>query len=325
MTLHQLAIFAAVAKHGNITKASEELHIAQPSVSRQLRLLEEYCNVKLYNKIDRGIELTKEGNLFLTDTEPILLQIQRLKDKFNPRSTDRKGEFLTIGGSHSQSVSFLPLLLAAFKEGHPQVEVTLRSDDSRAIEQCVLDSQVEIGLITNPSGISRLTYEPYRQEKIIFFVPAKHPLAKRKGLILEDIRGTSFVFKVARDGKIGNVERILKELIKDGLELNTGMRCESAGAIKTAVKAGIGVGILYEGDFRADGAGPDNADRHLKIIQISKLKMHVRTFLIYPKLNSLSPLAQEFLALLHRWPQKTRSREAFSGLSVDWTGMGQLG
>jgi DNA-binding transcriptional LysR family regulator len=83
MTLHQLKIFAAAAKHLNMTKASLELHISQSSISQQLKLLEEECEVKLYNKIGRGIELTEKGRLLLIDIEPILHQIKKLKEKYN--------------------------------------------------------------------------------------------------------------------------------------------------------------------------------------------------------------------------------------------------
>ncbi len=99
LTLHQLRIFAAVAKHLNITKASEELHITQPSVSQQLKFLEEEIGVKLYNKLSRGIELTERGQRLLNDVEPLLLQVDNLKEKFNDTPNNRKVGSLTIGGN----------------------------------------------------------------------------------------------------------------------------------------------------------------------------------------------------------------------------------
>src|SRR5713226_3301490 len=83
MTFHQLKIFTATAKHLNMTKASRELHVSQSCISQQLKLLEEECRVKLYNKIGRGIELTEKGRLLLIDVEPILHQIKKLKEKYN--------------------------------------------------------------------------------------------------------------------------------------------------------------------------------------------------------------------------------------------------
>src|SRR4051812_41145633 len=90
MTLHQLKIFAAAAKHLNMTRASQELHISQSCISQQLKLLEEECKIKLYNKIGRGIKLTEKGQLLLIDIEPILNQIKKIKEKYNGYETHVK-------------------------------------------------------------------------------------------------------------------------------------------------------------------------------------------------------------------------------------------
>ena len=187
MTLHQLRIFEAVAKHLNITKASKELHITQPSVSYQLKLLEGECRVKLYTKMSRGSELTERGQLLLNDAEPILLQIERMKEKFKDSSTDGKVGSLTIGGSHSLSVSFLPTMLAVFKETHSHVQVTFRTDNSRAVERMVLNSEAELGVLTNPSYSPSFIHEPCRQEELVAFASANHPLAKKQKLTLEEL------------------------------------------------------------------------------------------------------------------------------------------
>ncbi len=83
MTLCQLKVFAMVAKHLNMTKASYELHVSQSSISQQLKLLEEECGIKLFNKVGRGVALTEGGRLLLIDINPILCQIEKLKEKYN--------------------------------------------------------------------------------------------------------------------------------------------------------------------------------------------------------------------------------------------------
>lgn len=83
MTLCQLKAFAAVARHLNETKASHELHVSQSSISQQLKLLEEECGVKLFKKIGRGVKLTEDGRLFLTDIEPVLPQLRKLQEKYD--------------------------------------------------------------------------------------------------------------------------------------------------------------------------------------------------------------------------------------------------
>ena len=179
MELYQLRIFRAVARHLNVTKASRELHISQPGVSRHLKLLQQEYGEKLYLRDGRGIELTQEGRYFLRNSKAILSQAEKLEEKLNANQRERKVGSLTVGGSHDPSASFLPSLLAVFKESHPQTDLTLRTSSSGVIERLVVNSEVEIGLVTNPSGSPRITVEPYRQERILAFASVGHPLARR--------------------------------------------------------------------------------------------------------------------------------------------------
>jgi len=90
LTLHQLKVFETVARYLSITKASKELHVSQPSVFQQVKFLEDSCGVKLYRKIGRGIELTREGQSFQTDVGDILLRIDKLMQKFGAAESRTK-------------------------------------------------------------------------------------------------------------------------------------------------------------------------------------------------------------------------------------------
>ena len=146
----------AVAKYLNFTKAAQELHISQPSVFRQFKLLEQDYGLKLYKKIGRGIELTQTGKLFIRYAKEVLLQVENLDKEFRRSPSVTNGASLKIGGSYGPSVAFLPSLLAAFKRSHSEVHPTLRSGNSRMIERMVLDSEVDIGLVTHPAASSSL-------------------------------------------------------------------------------------------------------------------------------------------------------------------------
>jgi DNA-binding transcriptional LysR family regulator len=164
LTLHQLKVFETVARYLSITKASKELQVSQPSVFQQVKFLEDSCGVKLYRKIGRGIELTREGQSFQTDVGDILIRIDKLMQKFGAAESRTKLSSLIIGGSHAVSVSILLSIIAAFKKSHPQVRVTVRTGSSPRIERFILNSKVEIGVITNPSKSADLEVEPYRKE-----------------------------------------------------------------------------------------------------------------------------------------------------------------
>lgn len=134
------------------------------------------------------------------------------------------------------------------------------------------------------------------------FVSRNHPLATRGKLTLSELARTPLVFMKEKESK-GRVEELLNELDRRGFKLSFGMECESPDAVKAAVKKGMGLGILYRDTVAADIRG------HLKIIRIPELKMEGNSFIIYHKEKPLSPNARDFLALLHEWRLKNRTRE----------------
>ncbi len=288
----------AVAKHLNVTKASEELHITQPAVSRQLKLLSEECGVGLYNVTARGIELTEEGQLLLRSAGPVLAEIERIKNAF---SKGKKVQTLRVGGSESPSVSLLPVLSAVFRRTHPEVPIVIRTDPSHAVEELVLKSEIEIAVITTPSFVPSLHYERCRQEKLAAFTCAKHSLAKKQKLTTSELSQVPLVMK--RGGQAGDFqsEEILRRLEERGITPNIVIHCDSSWAIKAAVKAGTGVGFLHR-----DMLEPDLKRGDLKIVKIADLKMEVDSYIVYSRDMPLSVNAQAFLTLLRQQPSKTR-------------------
>jgi LysR family hydrogen peroxide-inducible transcriptional activator len=293
LTLHQLKVFETVARYLSITKASKELHVSQPSVFQQVKFLEDSCGVKLYRKIGRGIELTREGQSFQTDVGDILLRIDKLRQKFVDTEFRARPSSVTIGGSHAVSVSILLSIIAAFKKSHPQVRVTLRTGSSPRIERFILNSEIEIGVVTNPSGSAALSVEPYRKERVVAFVAAGHPLAKKKQLTLADAAQVPLII---RRGRLTKTRQHLNQIEQKGFQLNILMECESAEAVKIATMKGMGMGIAYR-----DHIDSEIRKGELKILKILGLKpANAQSFVVYQKDRPLSPNAQDFLELLKR-------------------------
>src|SRR5439155_21359688 len=128
MTLHQLRIFECVVRHLNITKASAVLRISQPSVSQQLKLLEEEFATKFFIRLNQGVELTPEGEEFFNGIRPLLEEAENLEKRFkksSPKANDTAP--LIVGGSRNVSVKTLPRLLMVLKERHPSLQFVLET------------------------------------------------------------------------------------------------------------------------------------------------------------------------------------------------------
>jgi DNA-binding transcriptional LysR family regulator len=287
MTLHQLRIFECVGTVSNITKASEILHTSQPSVSQQLKLLEEEFGTKFFARLSQGVELTYEGKQFLDAVKPILTQAELVEKTFKRNPNGNRTVLLKIGGSNNVSADVLPHLLMTFKQTHPSVQFTLETNDSAVIEKRVLNSEVEIGLITNPSYRSEIVYQPYEEMQVVAFCLPVNPVAG-KTLSLRELAQLPLVVRTG--GRIEHALRSHRQLV------NISVRCEASAAVKAAVGLGMGVGVLYR-----NAVASRVASGTLKLIDVPELKeMGVQSFIIFHKRKPIAPVAAEFLEMLRR-------------------------
>src|SRR5262245_13884967 len=296
MTLHQLKIFDCVVKFMNITKVSQALHISQPSVSQQLKLLEQEFGTQFLLRLNPAVQLTAQGRDFLGAAKTLLSQAANVENTFrnNPR-TNQTGT-LKVGGSHNVSVNVLPKLLMAFKKTHPSVQFILETNESRVIEARLLNSELEIALVTNPSHCAEIVYESYEEMEWVAFCLPTNPLARKK-LTLKELVDCPLVMKGG-----GRLEKVLMGL---GYRINVALRCEASSTGKAAVRMGSGVGILYR-----NAIAPRVAKGDLKLLNVPELKeMWIKSSIIYDRRKILTPMAQGFLRMLR---EKTDSTVALN-------------
>jgi DNA-binding transcriptional LysR family regulator len=285
MTLHQLRIFESVVKHLNITKASATLHISQPSVSQQLRLLEEEFGTRFFVRLNQGVELTPEGRNFLEAIRPIVAQAENIEKTFKNNLKANKTGQLMLGGSHNVSVNVLPKLLMAFKKTHPLVQFNLETSDSRVIERRLLNSELEIALITNPSHNDEIVYEPFEEVEVVAFCLPTNPIVGKR-LSLKELVACPLVMRTG-----GRIEKVL---MSQGCKVNIAVRCQAGESVKAAVRMGMGIGILYR-----NAIAGRLATGKLKLINVPELnQLRFNSFVIYNRRRPLSPCAQEFLQML---------------------------
>jgi len=287
MTLHQLRIFDSVVRHGNITKASGTLHISQPTVSQQLKLLEEEFGRKFLVRLSTGVELTDDGRRFSEAVRGILSQAETIEQTFKSKKTTGKTGSLVVGGTHNVSVNLVPRLLMAFQQDHPAVQVSFETNDSPIIERRLIDGELEIAVLTNPSYRAELVYEPYEKMEVVAFCLPINPVAGRK-LDLEEFLQCPLV--VRSNG------RIEKALISLGCKSNIAVRCGASEAVKAAVRMGMGVGVLYR-----NAIAGQITNGTLRVVQVDRLaEMGIISFVVHDRRKPLASNAQEFLEIIRQ-------------------------
>jgi DNA-binding transcriptional LysR family regulator len=305
MTLHQFAIFAAVAKCGNVTHASQELSITQPCVSQQMRLLQAEYGARLYRRGGQGVELTEAGQHFLAAITPILDQVKQLRTSSAQALAGPEPKVLAVGGTHSPSTILLPSLLSRYKRLHPDAEIDLRTNNGQEIERLLLNHTIEIAVTMRPPNSARITMEPLRREKLAFVVSRRHPLAGMRKPTLYDIERTPLLVR-SSTGSDGN--KHLKTLTEGiGIKVTVSMRFESPAALNHAIQNNMGIGMVYE----------DEVKYHLKrgefkVIKVPGLNLQGQSYIIYLNDKPLSTSAMEFLNLL-RTTRSRRDDAEFSG------------
>ncbi|HXG52021.1 MAG TPA: LysR family transcriptional regulator [candidate division Zixibacteria bacterium] len=317
--LDHLLVFTTVARHRNISRAAEELHISQPAVTKQLKRLEESYRANFYKKGGRGVELTPAGRVFLNYARAALRQHERLKERLLAAGPQSRPESLTVGASQSPSLALLLSRLTAFKKRRPHVQVSLRTNNRTIIEKQVENAEVDVAVVNKPPSSRSLAAEPYLEEPFVAFVSSRHPLARKRRPSLKDFARVPLVVREGKGGKETS-EQILAGLRRAGLNCEIGIRCESPEAVKMAVKRRLGLGILYKSTVE-----PDIREGVFRRVHLPGLNLIGKSFIVYHRQRPLSPHAREFLALLrkdHEELPQSKVAGAASGLKAAERGDG---
>lgn len=166
-----LRAFVAVARYHSFTQAAIALHLTQPAISKAIRELEQDLEIRLLERTSRQVRLTEAGLALYDQARSIFALEQVMLEDIKARRGLRRGR-LVIGASTTIAAYWLPTYLAQFTQQLPDIEVSLISDNSLAIQHQVLDYRVDIGLVEGPVTDARLQCQIWRTERLTLIAPA---------------------------------------------------------------------------------------------------------------------------------------------------------
>jgi DNA-binding transcriptional LysR family regulator len=241
MTPEQLLTFACVADAGNISRAAEQLHLSQPAVSGQLRLLQEWFGEPLYRRSGHGIALTAAG-------ERLAEQARQLRHVYTQAKAVRESwqgleaGSLRLGASTTLASYLLPSLVADFRRQFPAVTLHLSNGNSReiverlpALDLAFIEGEVPAGL---PVGTS---VRAWRQDEVVAIVRSDHALAGRGGVALSELAAWPLVMRESGSGVRHLVETAFSQA---GVVPTVSLELAGVEGIKQAVRAGLGVSFV---------------------------------------------------------------------------------
>ena len=291
MEMHQLTYFESVSRHLHFTRAAEELNVAQPSVSQQIRKLEAELGAPLFHRMKRNVELTEAGTKFLPHARAVFPRLEEARLEVQELSGLRRGT-LAVGATPSVGTYLLPRALAVFSQRHPGIALAFREAGSRTLLNLLEAGELDMAVVIQPIRHPALETLPLLEEELLLGVPRQHPLASGKRRVrLAQLREEPFV--LLREGAYDLRDQTLSACRRAGFEPVVALDGGEMDSMLRFVAAGIGVAILPEmvlAEIDRDG-GP---------VAVRELQPRLTRSLVLARRRDryLSAAAREFASVL---------------------------
>lgn len=239
ITLTQLTAFLAVIRGGSVTAAADELVVTQPSVSSAVAALSRELGCELFERSGRGIRLTEAGSAFAPYAEDVLGLLEKGRTAAREASAIA-ARTLKIAAVTTAAESFIPGMMRAFAEEHPEVELTLVVGNRQDVLEHMLSHTADVAITGKPPGDDRLVAEPFRENEIVCISAPDDAAISDGPMEATELADRSWLLREPGSGTRTLNEQFLADRGLDPQTLTLG----SNGAIKQAARAGLGVSLL---------------------------------------------------------------------------------
>jgi LysR family hydrogen peroxide-inducible transcriptional activator len=242
MELHQLRYFCAVADTGSFSRAAEQSHVSQPSLSQQILKLEDELGARLFDRLGRSVRLTDLGKTFLPRARAVLRELEAARGDV-VEGREFVGGPVTVGVIPTVAPYLLPPLLTSFSQKFPQARLTVVEEITPVLLDRLRAGTIDVAIMALPIRGHEFDAFPLLTERLFAALPRKHKLASRPSLSVKDLRAESFL--LLRDG---HCFRDTAVAACDRARVHPRIVFESGqfSSILSMVGAGMGVSIVPE-------------------------------------------------------------------------------
>src|ERR1700682_4818980 len=197
MELHQLRYFCAVAETNSFSRAAEQSHVSQPSLSQQIMKLEDELGARLIDRLGRSVRLTELGKTFLPRARAVLRELEAAKGDVVEQK-ESVGGSITVGVIPTVAPYLLPLQLSSFSRKYPQAQLTVVEEITPILLERLRAGSIDVAILALPIRGHEFESFPLLTERLFAALPKRHKLSKRRSVELKDLRAEPFV--LLRDG-----------------------------------------------------------------------------------------------------------------------------
>ena len=243
MSDFRLKVFRSVARNLSFTKASQELFVSQPAITKHIQELEAAYHVRLFDRLGNKISLTSAGRLLLEHCERILSCYDQLEYEMHLLHDEYRGE-LRLGASTTIAQYVLPPLLGMFMRQYPHVRLSLQNGNSREIELALSEHRIDLGLVEGIHRQPNLKYVSFLADELVAVVHAQSKFAQLEEVSLEELIDMPLVLRERGSGTLDVIERALWEHGIKLSSLNVVMHLGSTEGIKRFLEYTDCMGIV---------------------------------------------------------------------------------
>jgi aminoethylphosphonate catabolism LysR family transcriptional regulator len=285
IVFNHLRAFHEVAERGGFTAASKFLGIGQPTLTTQVKQLENMYGVELFIRKGKTIELTETGNALLEITRGISKFRDEAHDLLSAHGKNESGHLrlATVGPFHATEI------LATFKREHPKIKIATLLGNSPCALKHVLDFEAEVAILAHVPEDLRVEMVPYRNHSVVVFVNGSHPWFARKSVKLGELVHQPFVLRERGSTTRRAFEQALHER---GLSIEPIFEIESREGVWKAVERGLGISVVADFEFVPHP--------NLRALKISDCEIQTEYSVAYRKDRAHSPIIQAFMKTVSR-------------------------
>ncbi len=281
----QLRAFHAVAAHGGFTAASRVLNVGQPTLTIQVKELEETYGVELLIRRSRRVELTETGAALFEMTRGIMKFCDEAHELLaaHGQSTEGHLRLATVGPFHATEI------LAAFKREHPGVQISTLLGNSERTLRHIIDFEAEVAILADVPEDKRVTMIPYRTHRVIVFVNGDHPWFNRKSVRLRELASQPFVLRERGSTTRRAFEAAMQH---EGFSINPVFEIESREGVWKAVERGLGISVVADFEFVPH--------ENLRALEIQDRVIRTQYSIAYHSERAHSPMIKAFIETVGR-------------------------
>lgn len=283
VSFRQLQVFESIARTGSFTAAARELYLTQPTVSQQMKKLEEGIGVTLFDQVGRKVYLTEEGRALLESCQGIFQTIEEFEETV--KSTTAEAGELSLSGVTTTEY-FFPLLLNLFCHRYPMINVRVTINERDSILNRIHENMDDLYLLSQIPEIENLYSEPFMNNPLVIVCNPAHHLAEKNVLSFDQLLDEDFLLREENSGTCKALQNYLDE---HNYQIKTRMRFNSNEAIKQGVINNLGIALLSKYVVQEE-----LNDGRLMILGVKGFPLQENWFLVHHAKKNLSPIANLF-------------------------------